>query len=150
MLAISLSKYWTSGFTRQQIQRLKKDDEIVVLKAQLEEFKKALPKQRNSGSGSDDKMKKGKWMFVKPKDRKSKMKIVKGKEYHWCKGKDNAHKPKWVCHHPSECGKRGGTAPTSVPQMTPAPAAATPTPTTPSATAPSWTFVMMATLADHE
>ncbi|MGL5918059.1 MAG: hypothetical protein ACRCYM_02330, partial [Cetobacterium sp.] len=86
---------------RQQIQGLKKDEEIVALKAQLEEFKKTPPKRNNSGSGSDDKTKKGKWMFVKPKDGESKTKMVKDKEYHWCDGKDNAHKPKWVRHHPS-------------------------------------------------
>jgi hypothetical protein len=39
-------------------------------------------------------MKKGKWMFVKPKNGELKTKIVKDKEYHWCGGKDNAHKPK--------------------------------------------------------
>ncbi|WP_460993939.1 hypothetical protein, partial [Staphylococcus aureus] len=105
------------------LHRLKKDDEIVALKAQLEEYKKVPPKQSNSGSGSDDKMKKGKWMFVKPKDGESKVKVVKDKEYHWCKGRDNAHKPKWVQHHPSKCGKKTEMAPTVAPQTAPAPAA---------------------------
>jgi hypothetical protein len=131
---------------RHQIHGQKKDEELVALKAQLEEYKKN-PKRGGGNSESDDKKKKLKWMFVKPKDGEAKSKTINEKEYHWCDGKEDAHKPKWVRHHPKDCGKRDGQAgPVVPPVVAPAP----PSTTTPPATTPSWTTVMLSTLADQE
>jgi hypothetical protein len=137
---------------RQLVQGPKKDDEIVALKAELEAMKKSPKRAGNDSGNSDAKQKKTKWMFVRPKDGEPKTKKVNDKDYHWCDGKDDAHKPKWVRHHPSDCGRREPTAagatdganPPAVPTPAPAPAP------TASSTNPPWTTVMMATLSDHE
>ena len=137
---------------RQLVQGPKKDDEIVALKAELEAMKKTPKRAGNDSGNNDAKQKKTKWMFVRPKDGESKTKSVNNKEYHWCDGKDDAHKPKWVRHHPRDCGRRDPTAtggtdganPPAVPTPAPAPAP------TASSTSPPWTTVMMATLNDHE
>jgi hypothetical protein len=134
---------------RQLVQGPKKDEELLALKAELDAIKKT-PKRNNSESGVENKQKKTKWMFVKPKDGESKTKKVGDKDYHWCDGKDDAHKPKWVRHHPRDCGRRDQGTTANVPAAAPAtanpPAAGAPA----SPNAPSWTTVMMASLADHE
>jgi hypothetical protein len=134
---------------RQLVQGAKKDDDIIALKAELESIKKT-PKRNSSGEtgGESNKQKKTKWMFVKPKDGEPKSKKVGDKDYHWCDGKDDSHKPKWVRHHPRDCGRReqGTTTTTAAPAAAPAPAASA----SGSQSGPSWTTVMMATLADHE
>ncbi|MGL5499611.1 MAG: hypothetical protein ACRDCK_00385, partial [Plesiomonas shigelloides] len=135
---------------RQLVQGPKKDDEIVTLKAELEAIKKNTKRGGDSeASGTNDnKQKMTKWMFVKPKDREARVKKVNDKDYHWCDGKDNAHEPKWVRHHPSECGRRDATTVAAPQAAAPAP---TPSPTpSPSASNPSWTTVMMSTLVDEE
>jgi transposase len=56
---------------RQLVQGPKKDDEIIVLKAELEAIKKA-PKRNNSETGNETtKQKKTKWMYFKPKGRRA-------------------------------------------------------------------------------
>jgi hypothetical protein len=134
---------------RQLVQGPKKDEELLALKAELEAIKKT-PKRNNSEGGGEGKQKKTKWMFVKPKDREPKSKKVGDKDYHWCDGKDDAHKPKWVRHHPRDCGRRdqgtSATAPAAAPAAANPPAAGAPG----SPNGPSWTTVMMASLADHE
>jgi hypothetical protein len=135
----------------QLVQGAKKEDDIIALKAELESIKKT-PKRNSSGEtgGESNKQKKTKWMFVKPKDGEPKSKKVGDKDYHWCDGKDDSHKPKWVRHHPRDCGRREQgtttTTTTAAPAAAPAPAASA----SGSQSGPSWTTVMMATLADHE
>jgi hypothetical protein len=88
-------------------------------------------------------------MFVKPKDGEPKSKKVGHKDYHWCDEKDDAQKPKWVRHHPQDCGPREQTTSTATavtPAVAPAPTANAPS----SPTDPSWSTVMMALLVDHE
>jgi hypothetical protein len=114
---------------RQLVQGSKKDDEIIPLKAELEAITKA-PKRNNSDArNKTTKQKKTKWMFVKPKDGEPKSKKIGDIDYHWCNGKDDAHKPKWVCHHPRDCRRREQTASATTaatPAVAPAPAANAP------------------------
>jgi hypothetical protein len=110
----------------QLVQGPKKDKEITALKAELEAIKKT-PKRNGSENGNKGKQKKTKWMFVKPKDGEPKSKKVGNKDYHWCDGKDDAHKPKWVRHHPRDCGRRNqGTSVTATAAAAPAPVANAP------------------------
>ena len=94
---------------RHLMKTVKKNDEIVALKAQIEELvansKKDKGTDREPGNGGGNRRKQTAWMFLKPKEGEATTKKVNEKDYHWCDGKNGSHKPKWVRHHPKDCGK---------------------------------------------
>jgi hypothetical protein len=112
--------------------------------------------QSGGGTGRDRNpngdRKQAQWMFQKPKDGESKSKLMNGKDYYWCDGSADSHKPKWVRHKPAECkGQTGGSSGGS---SNPPASGDAPPSSASSATATrenvGWSAAMLGTLHDND
>jgi hypothetical protein len=99
---LAVEKWKSMTVSKQYNKRSKEEEEIIALKATLEqvqtELKKTKSNQQQQKNNPSNKQKS--WRTTPPKKGESNKKTVNGETYWWCKG----HK-KWMTHTTNDCKK---------------------------------------------